>query len=122
MPKLRVRCFSISLDGYGAGPDQSRENPLGVGGEHLHDWFVATRTFRGVHGQEGGEEGTLDDSFAARQFENVGAWIIGRNMFEPVRGPWPDESWRGWWGEDPPGPALLKPSPPRRTSSRMDPE
>lgn len=102
MPKLRVHNFSISLDGYGAGPDQSHENPLGVGGEQLHDWLVETRTFRQVHGQEGGEEGSIDDSFATRQFENVGAWIMGRNMFGPVRGPWPDESWKGWWGEDPP--------------------
>lgn len=102
MPKLRVHNFSISLNGYGAGPDQSRETPLGVGGEELHDWVVATRTFRKVHGQEGGDEGSIDDSFAARQFENVGAWIMGRNMFGPVRGPWPDQSWKGWWGEDPP--------------------
>jgi dihydrofolate reductase len=102
MPKLRVHNFTISLDGYGAGPDQRPENPLGVGGEQLHDWFVATRAFRKVHGQKGGEEGSLDDAFASRQFENVGAFIMGRNMFGPVRGPWPDESWRGWWGEDPP--------------------
>lgn len=102
MPKLRVHNFSISLDGYGAGPDQSPENPLGVGGEQLHDWFVATRAFSKAHGQEGGEEGSIDHAFASRQFENVGAWIMGRNMFGPVRGPWPDESWRGWWGEDPP--------------------
>lgn len=102
MPKLRVHSFSISLDGYGAGPDQSRENPLGVGGEQLHDWVVATRTWRQAHGLEGGEEGSVDDAFARRQFDDVGAWIMGRNMFGPVRGPWPDESWRGWWGDDPP--------------------
>ena len=115
MPKLRVHCFSISLDGYGAGPDQSREHPLGVGGEHLHDWFVATRTFRTVHGQAGGEEGTLDDGFAARQLDGVGAWIMGRNMFGPVRGPWPDDSWRGWWGENPPyhGPVFVLTHHPR---------
>ncbi len=101
MPKLRVHNFTVSLDGYGAGPDQSRENPLGVGGEELHDWVVGTRTFRRAHGQEGGEGG-LDDDYAARQFDSVGAWIMGRNMFGPVRGPWPDESWRGWWGEEPP--------------------
>ena len=102
MPKVRVHNFAISLDGYGAGPDQSRENPLGVGGESLHDWFVATRTFQKTHGKTGGEEGTIDDAFAARHFENIGACIMGRNMFGPVRGPWPDESWRGWWGENPP--------------------
>lgn len=101
MPKLRVHCFTISLDGYGAGPDQSPENPLGVGGEELHDWLVATRTWRKTHGKEGGTEG-IDDEFAARPWENVGAWIMGRNMFGPVRGPWPDESWRGWWGDNPP--------------------
>ena len=102
MPKVRVHDFAISLDGYGAGADQSRENPLGVGGESLHDWFVVTRTFRKLSGKEGGEEGTIDDTFAARHFENIGACIMGRNMFGPVRGPWPDEGWRGWWGDDPP--------------------
>ena len=102
MPKVRVHNFAISLDGYGAGPDQSREEPLGVGGEALHDWFVVTRTFHEVNGKEGGEAGTIDDAFAARHFENIGAVIMGRNMFGPVRGPWPDESWRGWWGENPP--------------------
>jgi len=101
MPKLRIHAFSISLDGYGAGPDQSLENPLGVGGEALHDWFVPTRTFQRVHGKEGGTTG-VDDDFAARGFDNVGAWILGRNMFGPVRGPWPDESWKGWWGDNPP--------------------
>jgi dihydrofolate reductase len=109
MPKLRVYNFTISLDGYGAGPEQSRENPLGVGGESLHDWLVATSAFRRAHGQEGGEEGGVDDDFAGRHSENIGAWIMGRNMFGPVRGPWPDESWRGWWGEDPPfhGPVFV---------------
>jgi dihydrofolate reductase len=101
MSKLRVHCFAISLDGYGAGPDQDRKNPLGVGGEALHDWFVVTRTFRKTHGKEGGETG-IDDDFAARSFENVGAWILGRNMFSPSRGPWPDDSWKGWWGDNPP--------------------
>jgi len=102
MPKVRVHNFTISLDGYGAGPHQSLENPLGVGGRDLHGWYVATRTFQKTFGREGGEEGSLDDRFAARYFEGIGAFILGRNMFGPVRGPWPDESWRGWWGEEPP--------------------
>lgn len=102
MPKLRVASFSISIDGLGAGPDQSEENPLGFGGAQLHTWVFPTRTFRQtVLGAEGGTTG-LDDEYAARGFANLGAWILGRNMFGPVRGPWPDESWRGWWGEDPP--------------------
>lgn len=115
MPKLRVHNFSISLDGYGAGPDQSPENPLGVGGEDLHNWVVATRAFRQAHGGEGGEEDNIDDDFAARQFDNIGAWIMGRNMFGPVRGPWPDESWKGWWGDDPPfhGPVFVLTHHPR---------
>jgi len=102
MPRLRVHDFAISLDGYGAGPNQSREEPLGVGGEALHDWFVATRTFQKMSGKPGGEEGSVDDTFAARHFVNIGAVIMGRNMFGPVRGPWLDDSWRGWWGETPP--------------------
>ncbi len=102
MTRVRVNCFSISLDGYGAGPDQSEQKPLGVGGEQLHQWFVPTRTFQKTHfGQDRGSTGP-DDDFAARSFENVGAWILGRNMFGPVRGPWPDEQWKGWWGEEPP--------------------
>jgi dihydrofolate reductase len=101
MPKLRVHNFSISLDGYGAGPDQSLDDPLGVGGTALHDWFVPTRTFQQVHGKEGGTTG-VDDEFAARVRGNLGAWIMGRNMFGPIRGPWPDEHWQGWWGDDPP--------------------
>ncbi|WP_342238357.1 dihydrofolate reductase family protein [Inquilinus sp. OTU3971] len=101
MSKLVVRAFSISLDGYGAGPEQSLENPLGKGGEALHEWFFPTPTFRAMTGKEGGETG-IDEDFAARSFENVGAWILGRNMFGPVRGPWPDDSWKGWWGETPP--------------------
>ena len=100
MPKLRVHCFSISLDGYGAGPNQSRENPLGVGGEDLHGWFIPTRTFQAMYGKDGTRG--VDDDFAARSMKNVGAWILGRNMFGPVRGPWPDESWKGWWGDNPP--------------------
>ena len=100
-PKLRVHCFSISLDGFGAGPDQTAANPLGVGGEELHDWFVATRSFQKLFGKEGGTTGA-DDDFAARGLANLGAWILGRNMFGPVRGPWPDDKWKGWWGDTPP--------------------
>jgi dihydrofolate reductase len=101
MPKLRVQSFSISLDGYGAGPDQSLENPLGRGGLGLHAWAFATRTIRQMFGQEGGDTG-VDDDFVARGFDNLGAWILGRNMFGPVRGPWPDDAWKGWWGDTPP--------------------
>ena len=101
MAKLRVQNFSISLDGYGAGPDQSTENPLGLGGESLHDWIVATRSWRQMHGREGGEAG-VDEDFVARGIANVGAWIMGRNMFGPIRGSWPDDNWKGWWGENPP--------------------
>jgi dihydrofolate reductase len=101
MSRVRVESFSISLDGFGAGADQSLENPLGVGGKALHGWAFTTRTFRQMFGQEGGETG-VDDGFAARGFQNVGAWVLGRNMFGPVRGPWPDESWKGWWGDTPP--------------------
>jgi dihydrofolate reductase len=101
MSRLRVESFSISVDGFGAGVDQSLENPLGVGGRALHRWAFETRTFRQMFGIEGGSEG-VDNDFAARGFRNVGAWILGRNMFGPVRGPWPDESWTGWWGDSPP--------------------
>jgi dihydrofolate reductase len=101
MGKLRVSSYSVSLDGYGAGPKQSLEQPLGIGGEGLHGWLLGTRTFQRLHAGSGGSTGP-DDDFAARGFENVGAWILGRNMFGPVRGPWPDESWRGWWGDEPP--------------------
>jgi dihydrofolate reductase len=101
MARLLAYGFTISLDGYGAGPRQSLDEPLGVGGEALHDWLVNTRTFRRTHGGEGGDTG-IDDDFAARGMAGIGAWILGRNMFGPVRGPWPDESWRGWWGENPP--------------------
>ncbi|HEY7294109.1 MAG TPA: dihydrofolate reductase family protein [Dehalococcoidia bacterium] len=101
MPKLRVHNFSISLDGYAAGPHQSAEHPLGVGGQRLHEWSFATRTFRQMHGMDGGDTG-LDDDFAARGSPGIGAAIMGRNMFGPIRGPWPDEQWRGWWGENPP--------------------
>lgn len=101
MSRLRVHAFSVSLDGYGAGPDQDLANPMGAGGMALHQWAFGTRTLRRLFAQEGGGTG-IDDGFAARGFENLGAWILGRNMFGPVRGPWPDESWRGWWGEEPP--------------------
>ena len=101
MSKLRVHSFAISLDGYGAGPNQDLNNPLGVGGMALHEWFRATRTFRQMFGQDGGSTG-VDDDFAARGFKKIGAWILGRNMFRPVRGPWPDDAWKGWWGDNPP--------------------
>ena len=102
MSKVRVESFTVSMDGYGAGPSQSQKEPLGVGGEQLHTWFLPTRTFQSmVVKKEGGSTG-VDDDFAQRGFRNVGAWILGRNMFGPVRGPWPDESWKGWWGDEPP--------------------
>ena len=102
MARVRVESFTISLDGYGAGPSQDINNPLGVGGEDLHQWLVPTRTLqRALFGKEGGTTG-VDDDFAARGFQNVGAWILGRNMFGPVRGPWPDMNWKGWWGDNPP--------------------
>ena len=113
MQRIRVHCFGVSLDGYGAGPDQSLDHPLGVGGMGLMDWFFPTRTFQRMHnpglvnasdqllGQEHGEIG-VDEDFAARSFEKIGAWIIGRNMFGPLRGPWPNEDWKGWWGDNPP--------------------
>lgn len=103
MSKLRVNAFSISIDGYGAGPAQDLQNPMGVGGMALHEWVFGTKTFQKMHGDgaEGGRGG-VDDDFAARGFENLGAWILGRNMFGPVRGPWPNDDWKGWWGENPP--------------------
>ena len=101
MPKLRVNSFSISLDGYGAGPDQSLANPMGAGGMPLHQWAFKTQTLRKMFGQDGGST-EIDDGFAARGMANLGAWILGRNMFGPVRGPWPDETWKGWWGDNPP--------------------
>jgi len=100
-PKLRVQSFSISLDGYGAGPDQDLDNPLGAGGIALHEWAFATRTFREMFGRDGGTTG-IDDTFAARGFDNIGSWIMGRNMFGPIRGDWPDDTWNGWWGDVPP--------------------
>lgn len=102
MSKLVVKCFSISIDGYGAGPNQSLENPLGMGGLELHKWFFPTKTFQAMHGESGTGEDGIDEDFAAAGFVNVGAWILGRNMFGPVRGPWPHEEWKGWWGSNPP--------------------
>ena len=101
MTKLMVAAFSVSVDGFGAGPGQSLEHPLGRGGEALHKWFAPTETFRKVHGEGGGTNG-IDEDFAARGFDDVGAWILGRNMFGPIRGQWPDEEWKGWWGDNPP--------------------
>ncbi|RHW18571.1 dihydrofolate reductase [Sphingomonas gilva] len=101
MSRVRVNAFSISIDGYAAGPDQSLDHPLGRGGESLHEWFVPTRGFKRAYGEEGGSTG-IDDDFGAPSMENLGAWIMGRNMFGPVRGAWPDFEWKGWWGEEPP--------------------
>jgi dihydrofolate reductase len=102
MSKVRVAGFGISLDGYGAGPEQSLTEPLGKRGKELFQWFFHTRTFRSMVGQEGGSVGDIDDVFASQAMENFGAFILGRNMFGPVRGPWPDDSWKGWWGDNPP--------------------
>jgi dihydrofolate reductase len=99
--RLRVKSFAISLDGYGAGPHQDLQNPIGIRGLELMDWFFVTSFWRRMHGQTGGETG-IDNGIAEQGFEGIGAWILGRNMFGPVRGPWPDESWKGWWGEEPP--------------------
>jgi dihydrofolate reductase len=101
MSRLRVHALSMSLDGFVAAPRQSLEDPLGQGGEALHEWVFPTRTFQKMYGEEPGTTG-VDDAFAARGFEGIGAWILGRNMFGPVRGPWPDDTWKGWWGETPP--------------------
>jgi dihydrofolate reductase len=99
--KLRVQSFAISIDGYSAGPNQDLDNPLGVRGPELFEWYFKTRAWRKMHGQEGGETG-VDNEIADQGVSGIGAWILGRNMFGPVRGPWPDESWKGWWGEEPP--------------------
>jgi dihydrofolate reductase len=101
MTKVRVAGFSISLDGFGAGPEQSLENPLGKRGLELHQWFFGTRTFRAMTGEGGGSDG-VDEGYAHRSMDGFGAFILGRNMFGPIRGPWPDESWKGWWGDNPP--------------------
>ena len=109
MSRLRVNAFAVSIDGYGAGPDQTLDNPMGVGGMALHQWVLGTKTFQKVAGDFAGSligdklgRGGVDDDFAARGFENLGAWIMGRNMFAPSRGAWPDDGWKGWWGNDPP--------------------
>src|SRR5258708_22279253 len=99
--RLRVQSFAVSLDGFGAGADQDLQHPLGANGPDLMEWFFHTRIWRQMHGLDGGETGA-DNAMAERGFAGIGAWILGRNMFGPVRGPWPDESWRGWWGEEPP--------------------
>jgi dihydrofolate reductase len=101
MPKVRVASFAVSLDGFSAGPHQDLENPLGLRGGEIFNWFFHTETFTKMHNLTGGENG-IDNDFASRGFENVGAWILGRNMFGPVRGPWVDDSWKGWWGDTPP--------------------
>ena len=101
MTKLRVNFFSVSIDGYGAGPGQNLDNPMGVGGMPLHEWVLPTRTFQAMFGNDGGTTG-IDDDFAARGMEGLGAWILGRNMFGPIRGPWTDDAWKGWWGDNPP--------------------
>jgi dihydrofolate reductase len=101
MSELIVRSFAISIDGYGAGPSQDLQNPLGVGGPELMEWVFQTRFWRDLHGQGEGETG-VDNGMAEQGFAGIGAWILGRNMFGPIRGPWPDESWKGWWGEEPP--------------------
>jgi len=101
MSKLRVQSFAISIDGYGAGPNQDLQNPLGVRGPELMEWFFPTRMWRKMHGQDDGESG-IDNTIAEQGFAGIGAWILGRNMFGPIRGPWPDENWKGWWGDEPP--------------------
>ncbi len=101
MSKLRVQSFAISIDGYGAGPNQDLHNPLGVGGPELMEWFFHTRVWRRMHGYDDGERG-VDNDMAEQGFLDIGAWILGRNMFGPVRGPWPDDAWKGWWGDEPP--------------------
>ena len=101
MSKLRVQCFGMSLDGFSAGPDQSLQNPLGVRGPELMEWFFATNVWKTMHGLGEGERG-VDNRMAEKGFENLGAWILGRNMFGPIRGEWPDDAWKGWWGDEPP--------------------
>ena len=102
MSRIRVQSFGVSLDGYGAGPNQSLENPLGMRGPEIMEWFFPTRFFQAMHGGGKGGETGVDNQMAEQGFDNLGAWILGRNMFGPVRGPWPDESWKGWWGDEPP--------------------
>jgi len=100
-PKLLVRCFAMSLDGYSAGPNQDLDNPLGVRGPELFEWYFQTRSWRSMHGLPDGETG-VDNQIAEEGMSGLGAWILGRNMFGPIRGPWPDDTWKGWWGEEPP--------------------
>lgn len=105
MSKVRVACYAVSVDGFGAGPEQSLQHPLGRGGERLHDWTFATQTFREQLGLAAGGDGGgrgVDDDFVRAGFDQVGAWILGRHMFSPSRGPWPDDGWQGWWGDEPP--------------------
>src|SRR5262245_35098244 len=109
MSRLRVNAFGVSIDGFGAGPGQDLANPMGVGGQALHEWVFGTKTFQAMHGDFAEPliagrppRAATDDAFAARSFENLGAWIMGRNMFGPVRGQWPDDEWKGWWGANPP--------------------
>ena len=101
MSKIKVTNFTVSLDGFGAGPNQSIKEPLGIGGEELHTWMFPTKRFRAMGGKNDGTEG-IDNDFVEKAFENVGAWIMGRNMFGPIRGNWIDDEWKGWWGENPP--------------------
>lgn len=101
MAKVRIAGFSLSIDGFGAGIEQSIDDPLGKRGRELHQWFLGTRTFRAMTGQDGGSQG-IDESYAARSMAGFGAFILGRNMFGPVRGAWPDDTWKGWWGDNPP--------------------
>ena len=101
MTKVRVTGFSVSLDGFGAGPEQSLENPLGKRGQELHPWFIRTRSFQAMLGKSGGSAG-VDDEYAHLSMDGFGAFILGRNMFGPIRGPWPDNNWKGWWGANPP--------------------
>ncbi len=116
MPKVVVQSIGVSLDGFAAGTDQALENPLGIRGPELMSWFFPTKTFKEQHGGEGGETG-IDDSFAAESMSGKGAWILGRNMFGPIRGPWLNEDWKGWWGDDPPYhvPAFVLTHHPRET-------
>jgi len=101
MTRLRVQCYGVSLDGFGAGPRQDLQNPLGEGFFEVMQWVFPTQAFRRMQGKDGGETG-IDNTMVEQGFANIGAWILGRNMFGPVRGPWPDDSWKGWWGDEPP--------------------
>lgn len=101
MSKVRVSAFTVSLDGFGAGPNQDLTHPMGVGTEKLHNWMFPTKMFQKMIGKDGGTEG-IDNDFAEKSMEGIGAWIMGRNMFGPIRGPWPNDEWKGWWGEEPP--------------------